>query len=221
MINLTKTPWRKIQQSLAAAFLCVSTVASLQGCVGLIVGGAVVGTLSATDRRTLGAQTEDSAIVIKGETRISKLIGAAGHVNVTSFNRKALLTGEVKDEQMKELVAHEAASIEGVQAVANELEVSGLSSYTSRSNDTLITAKVRTRLIENKDIYANAIKVTTERGIVFLMGRVSQSEGALAAEITRAIGGVQKVVKIFEYLSDEEVKQYTYRANSPMPAAKP
>lgn len=200
--------WNKIQRPLAAAILCSSVVVSLQGCVGLLVGGAVVGTLSATDRRTFGAQTEDKAIAVKGSLRIGKLIGDAGHVNVNSFNRQVLLTGEVKDVEMKEAVAREAAAIEGVLSVANELDISGIASFTSRSNDTLITTKIKASLIDNKDLYANAFKVVTERGVVFLMGRVSQNEGTLAADIARGVSGVQKVVKIFEYISDDEVKKY-------------
>ncbi len=197
----------KNTRTILAALLCSTAVISLQGCVGLIVGGAVVGTLSATDRRTLGAQTEDSAIVVKGETRISNLVGAAGHGNVKNFNRKALFTGEVKDAAMKEAVGREATAIEGVQSVANELEVIGLSSYTSRSNDALITTKVKASLVDTQDLYANAFKVVTERGVVFLMGRVSQSEGKRAGEVASGVNGVQKVVKIFEYIGEDEVKK--------------
>ena len=199
---------KKLQRPLAATVLFGAVILSLQGCVGLMVGGAVVGTLSATDRRTLGAQTEDASIAVKGGQRIGKLVEGS-HVNVNSFNRKVLLTGEVKDEQMKEAVGREAAAIEGVQSVANELEIAGQSTFTSRSNDALITTKVKASLVDNKVLYVNAFKVVTERGVVFLMGRVTQSEGALAAEIARGVNGVQKVVKIFEYISDEELKQYS------------
>ena len=198
----------KLQRPLAAALLCAGVTFALQGCVGLMVGGAVVGGLSATDRRTLGAQTEDAAIAVKGGNRIGKLVEGS-HVNVNSFNRKVLLTGEVKDEQMKEAVGREAAAIEGVQSVANELEISGQSSFTSRSNDALITTKVKASLVDNKVLYVNAFKVVTEHGVVYLMGRVTEKEGALAAEIARGVSGVQKVVKIFEYISEDELKQYT------------
>ena len=202
--------WQRITRPVATALLCGAIAASLQGCVELAVGGAaVVGTLAATDRRTLGAQTEDKAIVLKGESRISNLVNGQGHVNVTSFNRKVLLTGEVKDDQMRTAVEREAVAIEGVQSVVNELEIMGTTSFTSRSNDSFITAKIKTSFVDAKDLYANSIKVTTERGVVYLMGRVTRREGDRAGEVARGVGGVQKVVKIFEYISEDDLKQMT------------
>jgi len=197
------------QRPLATLVLCGAVVVSLQGCVGMALGGAVVGTLAATDRRTLGAQTEDKAIIVKGETRMHKLVGDAGHVNVTSFNRKVLLTGEVRDDAMRQAAAREVSAIEGVQSVANELEVAGLSSFTSRSNDSLITGKVKASFVDAKELQANSIKVVTERSIVYLMGRVTSQEGQMAAEVARGVSGVHKVIKMFEYLSDDELKQLT------------
>lgn len=197
------------QRPLATLVLCSAVAVSLQGCVGMALGGAVVGTLAATDRRTLGAQTEDKAIIVKGETRIHRLVGDAGHVNVTSFNRKVLLTGEVRDDAMKQAVAREVSAIEGVQSVANELEVAGPSSFTSRSNDSLITGKVKASFVDAKDLQANSIKVVTERSVVYLMGRVTPQEGQMAAEVARGVSGVRKVIKMFEYISDEELKQLT------------
>jgi osmotically-inducible protein OsmY len=208
MISLRR--WQGIRRSLAAAALCGMVVTSLQGCVEMAIGTAVMGTLAATDRRTFGAQTEDKAIVLKGETRIPNLVGNAGHVNVTSFNRRVLLTGEVRDEEMKAAVEREVAAIQGVESIVNELAIAGPSSFTSRSNDTLITGKVKASFVDTKDLYANSIKVVTERGIVYLMGRVTQREGNLAAEVARGVGGVQKVVKIFEYISEDELKHLTH-----------
>jgi osmotically-inducible protein OsmY len=179
----------------------------LQGCIEMAVGTAVVGTLAATDRRTLGAQTEDKAIVVKGETRANNLVGEAGHVNVTSFNRRVLLTGEVKDEATKQAVEREIGGIEGVVSVVNDLEVGGTSSLTSRSNDSLITGKVKASFVDTKDLYANSIKVVTERGNVYLMGRVTQREANLATEVARGVSGVHKVVRVFEYISEDELKQ--------------
>lgn len=195
-----------IRRPVAAALVCGAVLVSLQACVGIMVGGAVVGTLAATDRRTLGAQTEDKTIAVKGESRIPNVIGPNDHVNVTSFNRKVLLTGEVRDEAAKAAAEREAAAIEGVQSVVNELGIGGASSYTSRSNDTVITGKVKASFVDNKNLSANSIKVVTERGEVFLMGRVTQAEGNLAAEITRGVSGVMKVVKVFEYITDEEYR---------------
>jgi osmotically-inducible protein OsmY len=195
------------RRPVAMALLVGATALTLQGCVGLMVGGAVVGTLAATDRRTLGAQTEDKAIAVKAEVALPKVVGPNDHVNVTSFNRKVLLTGEVRDEAAKAAAEREAAGIEGVQSVVNELAILGSSGFGARSNDALITGKVKASLVDDKVLYSNAFKVTTERGIVYLMGRVTQSEGDRAAEITRGVSGVVKVVKVFEYITDDEYRQ--------------
>lgn len=199
----------QIKRPLAAAILCTSVLVSLQGCVGMMVGGAVVGTLAATDRRTLGAQTEDKAIVVKGELRIPSLAGDAGHVNITSFNRRVLLTGEVRDAQMKAAVEREAQQIQGVKAVVNELDIAGPASYTSRANDTLITGKVKASFVDAADMYANSVKVVTERGNVYLMGRVTQREGDLAGSIAGGVAGVQRVVKVFDYITEEYLRSLT------------
>lgn len=203
-----KQSWQNMQRPLVAILLCGTVAASLQGCVEMAVGGAVaMSSLAATDRRTIGAQTEDKGIVFKGETRIPNVVKDGGHVNVNSFNRKVLLTGEVQDEQMKAAVEREAAAIDGVLSVANELEISGISSLTSRASDTIITGKIRASLVDARDISANLFKVVTERGVVYLMGRVTQREGRLAGEIASGVGGVTKVVKVFEYIEDDKAKQ--------------
>lgn len=199
----------RFQRAVVNAVLCGAVVLSLQGCIEMAVGSAVMGTLAATDRRTFGAQTEDKTILLKGETRVANLVGGGGHVNVASFNRKVLVTGEVRDAAMKAAVEREVAAIEGVQSIINELEIMGVSSFTSRSNDSLLTGKVKAAFVDAKDLYANAIKVVTERGTVYLMGRVTQREGNLAAEVARNVNGVQKVIKVFEYISDDELRQLT------------
>jgi len=189
--------------------LIAGTVAStLSACVPLVVGGAVAGTVAASDRRTFGAQTEDKTISVKADIKMPNVVGDAGHVNVNSFNRRVLITGEVRDAAMKAAVEREVKAIEGVVMVVNELEIAGPSSYTSRSNDALITTKVKASLVDAKDISANSFKVVTERGAVYLMGRVTQREATQAAEIARGVNGVNKVVKVFEYISEDEWKQY-------------
>lgn len=202
--------WQQVRRPLAAVALCASVLVSLQGCVGLMVGGAVMGTLAATDRRTLGAQTEDKAIAVKGETRIPNLVGDAGHVNVTSFNRRVLLTGEVRDAQLKAAVEREAQQIEGVKTVVNELEIADPANFTSRANDTLITGKIKASFVDTQGIYANSIKVVTARGNVYLMGRVTQHEGERAGNIASGVAGVQKVVKVFEYISEDELSSLSH-----------
>jgi len=199
-----------LRRPLATVALCGMLAVSLQGCFTMAVGGVVMGTLAATDRRTLGAQTEDKAIALKAANRLASLPGAASnHVNVNSFNRKVLLTGEVPNAQAKAAVEREVAAVEGVESVVNELTVAGASSFTARSNDSLLTGKVKASFVDDKVVYANSIKVVTERSIVYLMGRVTPSEGARAASIASGVAGVQKVVKVFEYITDAELKQMT------------
>ena len=192
---------------LCRLLLGVALLTSLQGCVEMMVGTAVVGTMAATDRRTLGAQTEDTAITVKAEARIPGLIGDSGHVNIASFNRKVLLTGEVRDDAIKATVEREIAAIPGVQGIVNELEVAGRSNYTSRGNDALLTGKVKASFVDTRELSANSIKVVTERSTVYLMGRVTQREGQRAAEVTRGVSGVQRVIKVFDYIGEDELKQ--------------
>jgi len=200
--------WKRVQRPLATALLCGAMLTSLTGCIELMVGGAVMSGVAAADRRTLGAQTEDKAIAVKGEARMPAITGDVGHVNVTSFNRRVLLSGEVRDEAMKAAAEREVRTIDGVQSVYNELVIAGPASYTSRSNDALITTKVKASLVDMKTISAASFKVVTENGIVFLMGRVTQREGTVAADVARGVGGVQKVVKLLDYISEEELKQF-------------
>ena len=200
--------WKRVQRPLATALLCGAMLTSLTSCIELMVGGAVMGGVAAADRRTLGAQTEDKSIALKGESRIPSIVGDAGHVNVTSFNRRVLLTGEVRDDAMKNAVEREVRNIEGVESVANELIIAGPASYTSRSNDALITTKVKASLVDMKTISAASFKVVTENATVFLMGRVTQREGTVAADVARGVSGVQKVVKLFDYISEAELKQF-------------
>jgi osmotically-inducible protein OsmY len=198
----------KLKRLVATTFLLFMTTLGLQGCgLELIVGTAVVGGYATVDRRTLGAQAEDKTITVKAETRAAELIGNSGHVNVTSYNRKVLLTGEVRDQQMKEQVERRIAMIENVQSIVNELEVGLISGIGSRSNDSYITGKIIASIIDAKDVFGNSLKVVTERGNVYLMGRVTYREGERAAQIASGVSGVVKVVKVFEYISEEELKR--------------
>ena len=215
MIEVMKCLPARVRRPLATALLCGAVAVSLQGCIGMAIGTAVMGTLAATDRRTLGAQTEDKEIVVKAETHVPQLVGDAGHVNIASLNRKVLLTGEVRDEAMKSAVEREVLAISGVASVVNELQIGPLSDYTSRSNDTLITGKVKASFVDEKNLYANSIKVVTERGIVYLLGRVTPREADLATEIARGVGGVQKVVRVFELITPDELRQLSTSPGTP------
>lgn len=202
--------WNPVVKRFARPLLVISlscaALVSLQGCVAVVVGSAVMGTLAATDRRTFGAQTEDKTIVLKGEIAVKRALGDAAHVNVNSFNRVALLTGEVADAGARATAEREVKAIQGVMAVQNELVVSGLSNFSSRSSDVVITTKVKASIVDTKDLYNSAFKVVTEAGTVFLMGRVTHREGDLAARIAAGVNGVRKVVKVFEYITEDELK---------------
>jgi len=203
-----------------AALAAASVAGTLSACVPLIMGGAVVGgSLVATDRRTSGAQLEDQGIELRAVNRIQENLGDRVHVNVTSYNRQVLLTGEVPTEQDKQLVEQVVSKVENVRAIVNELGVMGNSTLTQRSSDSLVSAKVKASLVDAKDLYANAFKVVTERGTTYLLGRVTQREADRAAEITRSVNGVQRVVRIFEIISEDELQRLLPQPGTPPAAA--
>lgn len=192
----------RLSSAVVAALLATS---ALQGCAPLVVGGAMVGTaLVATDRRTAGAQLEDQSIELKAGNR-AREVSPAGHVNVTSYNRQVLLTGEVPSDSDRRAVEQAVAGIENLRSITNELAVMGASSLTSRSNDVVLGGKVKAAFVDTKDLQAQAIKVVAERGVVHLMGIVTEREAARAAEVARAVGGVLKVVRVFEIITEEQL----------------
>lgn len=186
--------------------LAVGMSTSLTACFPVIVGGAAMTGLVATDRRTSGTQLEDEGIELRAASRIRDNLGDRAHVNVTSYNRRVLLTGEVPAEQDRQLVEQLVSRVENVQSVVNELAVLGSSTLTQRATDTLVTGRVKASFVDAKDLFANAYKVVTERGTVYLLGRVTQREADRATEITRATSGVQKVVRVFEIISEAELR---------------
>jgi osmotically-inducible protein OsmY len=208
---------RALLRPLSSAVLCAALLSQLGGCVAVVAAGAVGTAVAGNDRRTFGTQTEDQGIEIKAAGRLPNIVGDAGHVNVTSYNRKVLLTGEVRDEAMKRAVADEIRGIANVEAVMNELEVAGPSSYTSRSSDALITSKVKLSLADKKTVSATSFKVVTERGTVYMMGMVTQREGNIAADVAQGVSGVMKVVKMFEYINEEDPRT-AQPAQNPAPA---
>jgi osmotically-inducible protein OsmY len=187
--------------------------AGMSACVPLpllLGGGAVAGSVMvASDRRTSGTVLEDNGIQLKSSNRINDNLGERVHVNVTSYNRQALLTGEVPTEQDKQLVAKVVSEVENVRSVVNELAVLGNSTFTQRSNDALVTSRVKANLVDAKDLFANSFKVTTERGTVYLMGRVTQRESNRATEVVTATSGVQRLVRILEIISEDDLARMT------------
>lgn len=179
--------------------------AALAGCAPLIVGGAVVGSgLVITDRRTTGTQVEDQSIEFKAAARVREL-ATLGRVDVVSYNRIVLLTGEVPAAADRAAVEKAVAAVENVRSVVNELTVGDKPSLAARSNDAVLAGKVVATMIDTKDVQANAYKVVVDRGVVYLMGRVTEREAQRGAEIARSVSGVQKVVRVFEILTDAEL----------------
>ncbi|MDP3821617.1 MAG: BON domain-containing protein [Burkholderiales bacterium] len=195
-----------LNRTTGTLLLALAAGTTLSACAPLLIGGAIWGgTLVVSDRRTSGAQIDDQAIELKSVRRIADVIGDKGHVNVTSYNRLVLLSGEVPTEGDKAAVEQAVARIDNVRAIVNELTLAAPSSLSARSNDTLMTSKVKASMVDAKDIQANAYKVVTERGVVYLMGRVTEREANRAADIARGVSGVQKVVKVFDVVSEGEL----------------
>lgn len=202
--NFLKDSMHRFLLTAAAAVVLGS---SLSACVPLMVGGAAVGgAFMATDRRTSGAQLEDEGIELRANNRIGQSMGESAHVNVTSYNRQVLLTGEVPTAADQQKLQDLVLKVENVRSVVNEVAVLGPSSLSQRSSDTLVTGKVKATLVDAKDVQSNVLKVITERGTVYLMGRVSMREANRATELARSVSGVQRVVRVFDILSDEELK---------------
>jgi osmotically-inducible protein OsmY len=200
----------------AVVLSAIAVGVSLSACAPLIVGGAVTSAFVATDRRTSGAQLDDQGIELRGANRLRDQLGERGSVSVTSYNRQVLLTGEVASEEDKALVEKTVAGVDNVRSIVNELAVLGASSLTQRSSDTLITGRVKAAMVEARDVYATAFKVVTRRGTVYLMGRVTQREADRATDLTRNTTGVQRVVRVFEIISEEDLARML-----PQPAPAP
>ncbi|WP_299512610.1 BON domain-containing protein [uncultured Limnohabitans sp.] len=197
---------RQLQTVVYGAVLLAS-LSSLSACAPLIVGGAVMTGVVALDRRTTGTQVEDEAIEIKVASAVRQEMGERIHLNVTSFNRQVLLTGEVRTAADKERAEKLAKGQENVNAVVNDLAVMSISTLTQRSKDVVTTGRVKAAFVDAKDLQVNAIKVVTERGTVYLMGRVTPREAKRATDIVRGMSGVSKVVRVFEEISEQELQR--------------
>ena len=212
---LRTPPSRSRAVRAACALLAAAALGSgLAGCFPLVVGGVAVGSLMVADRRTAGTQVEDEGIELQTVNRIYKELGDQPHVNVTSYNRVVLLSGEVPRADLLAAVEGMAKASGNVRSVVNELVVAPNSTLSQRSSDTFITGKVRASLVDAKDISASSFKVVTERGVVYLLGTVSEREANRATSIARGVDGVRKVVRVFELLSEEEL----VRLGAPRPA---
>lgn len=192
--------------AMAALMLVVGSTSMLSACAPMIVGGAVMGGLVASDRRTSGAQLEDERIELRGTNLVKEHLGERVHVTVSSYNRQVLLTGEVPSLQDRQLAEQVVARVENVRSIINELGVLGNSTLMQRSSDALVTGRVKAGLVDARDLQSNAFKVVTERGTTYLMGRVTQAEADVGTQIARNTSGVQKVVRVFELISEDELR---------------
>ncbi|PMS30766.1 osmotically-inducible protein OsmY [Trinickia symbiotica] len=187
-----------------AAGLAASLVVTLQGCVLAVAGAAGGGALLATDRRTIGTQTEDREIQVKGYSQIANELGDASHVDLTVFNRRVLLTGEVPDDNAKRRAEEIVRGLPNVDAVINELAVGPKTDFGTRANDSYLVARVKGGLVAEKGISANDFKIVGENGNIYLMGLVTQDEGDRGASVAASVPGVSRVVKVFQYISPQD-----------------
>jgi osmotically-inducible protein OsmY len=206
------TPFNAGRWALLAAVLSSTLV--LQGCEVLAVSALAGGSaMVAVDRRTSGAQLEDKTIELKAAQRARELLGDRGNVNVASYNRAVLLTGEVPTEADRAAVERAAQQVENVKGVVNELVVGFSSSLTDRAADSIIAGKIRAKFIDAEDLSASAFKVTVERGVIYLMGMVTDAESRRATQVAATVSGVKKVVRVFEIISNEELVRLRARAD--------
>jgi hypothetical protein len=178
----------------------------LTGCAPAMLGGMVGGAMVASDRRTSGTQLEDEGIELRSASAVRENFGSNVHANITSYNRQVLMTGQVPTARERQQLEQLIGRVENVRSVVNELAVGPASSVGERSSDVLISARVKAAMVDSEDVFASIFKVVTERGTVYLMGRVTQREANRATDIARSVGGVKRVVRVFEYITEAELQ---------------
>jgi len=190
----------------ATLLIALAASTSLTACFPLLLGSAVVGSsVVLIDRRTTGSQIEDEAIELKAANRLGDVLGKRGNVSVTSYNQLVLIVGDVTSEDDRKLVEQTVSRIDKVRSIVNELAVFSALPASSFGSETLLTSRVKAALVDSKDPLANVVKVVSQRGTIYLMGRVTEREATQAAEAARSVSGVQKVVKVFEILTEAEL----------------
>lgn len=187
-----------------ALFACL--IPALSGCFGVAAVGVGTTALMASDRRASETYVTDEGIELRASNRISENYGSKVHVNVTSYNRMLLLTGEAPNAETKANIEKLLSGVPNVKSISNELTIAEASSFSSRSNDTYITSKVKARFVDANQFSAHHVKVVTEAGVVFLLGLVTQAESDAATDIARTTGGVVKVVRVFEIITPDAAR---------------
>jgi osmotically-inducible protein OsmY len=190
-----------------------SLLSTLVMCLGLascaaplMFGGVIGGAMVASDRRSAGIQVEDETIEQRSATAMRENFGSKEHISITSYNRQVLVTGEVSNDTVRRQVESLVSRVENVRAVVNELAVGPASSVSDRASDAVLVAKVKASMVDTEDVFANVYKVVGERGTVYLMGRVTQREAKRATDVVRGVSGVKRVVRVFEYITEDELR---------------
>jgi osmotically-inducible protein OsmY len=197
--------------SVSCLTLGLATLAMMQlsACAPLLIGGTALTGKAVIDRRTVGSQVEDEAIELRAESGLKGLLPQNTHVKVSSYNRMVLLTGQVNSENERIQAERFVKSQDNVKTVVNDVVIAPETSLTQRAKDRVITAEIRGMLIATKDIHASAVYVVTQNGVVYLMGRLTEAEGKRVSQLlsTSQITGIQKVVKVFDTISEEDLKR--------------
>ena len=194
-----------MNNSMAKYLTAISMALALNACAPVMMGGVFGTAMIASDRRTTGIQVEDEGIAQRSSSAIRQNFGEKEHVNVASYNRQVLITGEVSNDRVRGQVEQLIGKIENVRLVVNELGIGPATTLGERSADVVLAAKVKAALIDNEDVFVSVHKIVVERGTVYLMGRVTQREGNRATEVARGVNGVKRVVRVYEYMSEEEL----------------
>lgn len=203
-----------------ALIAAIATTPVLQGCLPMAAVGVGAAFTSVNDRRTSGTQIDDEGIELRAGNRIADRLGGKVHVNVISFNRNVLLTGEAANESMKGEIEKTVAGVTGVRGITNEIVVAGASALSSRANDSFLTSKVKARFVDANHFNPFHVKVVTENSTVYLLGVVTEQEAKLATDIARTTGGVRKVVRLFDFCtpSDDVCRPPPARPDAKAPA---
>lgn len=199
-------PMQNLTIRLRGYALIAASIPFISGCFGVAAVGVGAGALLLGDRRASESYVTDEGIELRANNRLRENYGSKEHINVTSYNRIVLLTGEASSAEVKVSVEKLISGVPNVKSISNELAIAGSSSLGGRSNDTYLTSKVKARFVDAKQFSAHHVKVVTEAGVVFLLGLVTQTEADAAADIARTTGGVQKVVRVFEIISPEQAR---------------
>lgn len=204
-----------------------SLLSTLVMCVGLascaaplMIGGALGSAMVATDRRSPGIQLEDEMIEQRSATAIRENFGSKEHINVTSYNRQVLITGEVSNPAVRSQAEALIGRVDNVRTVVNEIAIGAASSTGDRAGDVVLVAKVKASMVDSEDVFANVYKVVAERGTVYMMGRVTQAEAKRATDVVRGVSGVKRVVRVFEYISDDELRAMQSKRKAVEPTAQ-